>query len=235
MLHQILAEHLYQTSSRGHVGRFHFAYGDYQDPLNGPFGTLEALNDFCVQSGEGFDTHSHKEVEIVSYCVEGELSHHDTMGNVEILRRGDVGYQCAGSGVMHAEKNCSFDKPLRFVQVLLAPNTPQLTPAYRLHRPAPQDRQNKWLQVVSCRLERAAIQISQDADIFVSEVEGGRQLAYDLAPGRQAYLVCLEGSLSVNGLALEQGGALKAREVDRLHLAARELAHVLLVDLAQAC
>ena len=233
MLHRILAEHLYQADGGGHVGRFHFAYGDYQDPLNGPFGALEALNDFFVRSGEGFDAHTHREVEIVSYCVEGELTHQDSKGNAEILRRGDVGYQCAGSGITHAEKNCSPDKPLRFVQVLLAPNVPQLTPAYRSHHPSPGDRQNRWLRVVSRRLEGPAIQISQDAEIFVSEVDRGVRLAYALSAGRQAYLVCLEGSLSVNGLTLEQGAAIKAREVDPFYLEAREHAHVLLVDLAQ--
>jgi quercetin 2,3-dioxygenase len=234
MLDRICAEQLYLASGRGHTGRFHFAYGDYHNPANGPFGVLEALNDFCVQSGEGFDPHTHADVEIVSYCVAGELTHSDNLGHVEILRRGDVGYQCAGSGITHEEKNRSPDQPLRFVQLLLRPSVPQLTPGYRFHRPAPRDRRNRWLPVVSRRLARGAVQISQDANIHVSEVDRGRRLAYSPARGRQAYLVCLEGSLSVNGLALEQGDALKAWEVDGLCLEARTHAHLLLVDVAQA-
>ena len=190
----IPAEELYVDDGGGHVGRFHFAYGDYVAPSNEGFGALNALNDFVVLPGAGFDTHRHEQVEIISYCVQGELRHSDSMGNATILRRGDVGYQCAGAGITHAEVNHSLDVPLHFVQILIRPNAQGLTAGYRYRSYPAHARRNKWLQVASGKPVNDILQISQDADIFVSEVDEGAQLAFAIPDERQVYLVCLEGS-----------------------------------------
>ena len=234
MLYRIPAEGLYVNDSGGHVGRFHFSYGDYVAPSNERFGVLDALNDFVVRPGGGFDTHRHEEVEIVSYCVEGELSHSDSIGNAAILRRGDVGYQCAGAGITHAEMNHSSDEHLRFVQILIRPNAPGLTPGYRSHRYPAHARRNKWLRVASGRPVNGILQISQDADIFVSEVDKGARLAFAIPNERQVYLVCLEGSLAINDFELKPGGAIKAIGEAELGLEALEEAHLLMVEMAES-
>lgn len=232
MLQRVPSQNMFVAEGNGHVGRFHFSYGDYNDPLNGPLGVLEALNDFLIQPSQGFDTHPHKEVEIISYCVEGELSHSDSMQNTGILRRGDVAYQCAGSGISHAERNRSPNRQLRFVQILIKPNTPSLAPRYCSHHFSRHDRRNRWLRVVSNTPLDSAIQISQDANIFVSEADEGTRLAFTVSPRRQVYLVCLEGSLAVGGFELGQGDAVKVIEEDKLSLQALEFAHLLLVEIA---
>lgn len=230
----MLSENIYVTERDGCIGHLHFSYGEYHDPLNTRFGVMEALNDFLVGSASGFDTHPHEEIEIISYCVDGELSHRDSLGNAETLRRGDVGYQCAGSGLVHAELNSSPDEQLRFVQVLILPNTPGLTPGYAYRRFAPRDRRNKWLNVASGRPKEGIVQIRQDADVFVSEVDGGRRLYFAVARGRQAYLVCLEGSVAISGLELGQGSSAKAVGDIELSIDAQVNAHLLLVEMAES-
>jgi quercetin 2,3-dioxygenase len=234
ILCQIPAEELYVDDSSGHVGHFHFAYGDYVAPSNEGFGVLDALNDFIVLPGVGFGTHRHEEVEIVSYCVQGELSHSDSMGNTTILRRGDVGYQCAGAGITHAEMNHSPDEPLRFVQILIRPNAPGLPSGYRSQRFSAYDRHDKWLRVASGAPVNGVLRISQDADIFVSEIDEGERLTFAIPGERQVYLVCLEGSLGVNGLELKAGGAIKAIGGAELLLEALEAAHLLMVQVAES-
>jgi redox-sensitive bicupin YhaK (pirin superfamily) len=235
MLYRIHAKDLYVAKGNGHVGRFHFAYGDYVDPANGRFGVLDALNDFVVLPGAGFDTHSHAEVEIISYCVQGELSHSDSVGNAAILRRGDVGYQCAGGGITHAEMNQSPGVPLRFVQILIVPNLPRLSAGYRSRHVSAPARRNKWLLVASGGSENRAIQISQDANIFVSEVDAGARLTFVIPHRRQVYLVCIEGRLAINSYELEQRGAIKAIGEGELGLEALEDAHALMVEMARSC
>jgi len=232
MLCRIPTEDLYVDDANGHVGRFHFSYGDYVAPSNEGFGVLDALNDFVVRPGEGFDTHRHEEVEIVSYCVQGELRHSDSMGSAAILRRGDVGYQCAGAGITHAEMNHSPDEHLRFVQILIRPNASGLPAGYRSHRYPAHARRNKWLRVASGRSVNGTLQISQDADIFISEVDKGARLTFAIPDERQVYLVCLEGSLAISGLGLKPGGAIKATGEAELSLEALEEAHLLMVEVA---
>jgi hypothetical protein len=232
MLYRIPTEDLYVNDGGGHVGRFHFAYGDYVAPSNEGFGVLDALNDFLVLPGAGFEAHRHEEVEIVSYCVQGELRHSDSMGSAAILRRGDVGYQCAGAGVTHAEMNHSSDEHLRFVQILIRPNAPGLPAGYRSRQYPARARRNKWLRVASGRPANGILQISQDADIFVSEVDEGARLAFAIPDERQVYLVCLEGSLAISGLGLKPGGAIKAIGEAELDLEALEEAHLLIVEMA---
>jgi redox-sensitive bicupin YhaK (pirin superfamily) len=234
MLCRIRSEDLYVDDVGGHIGRFHFSYGDYVAPTNERFGVLDALNDFVVRPGEGFDTHPHEEVEIISYCVQGELRHSDSMGSAAILRRGDVGYQCAGAGVTHAEMNHSPDEPLRFVQLLITPNAPGLSPGYCSRRYPARARRNKWLRVASGRSANGIIRISQDADILVSEVDEGARLAFAVRDERQVYLVCLEGSLAINDFELKPGGAIKAIGEAELGLEALEEAHLLMVEMAES-
>ena len=118
---KIPAKNIYIGDYGWHKGRFHFSFGDYFDPENMRYGVLEALNDFELQPGTGFEPHLHEEMEIVSYCVEGELTHTDNMGNKTSIKRGDVQYICAGSGIIHSEMNNN-NYPLRFLQIWILLN-----------------------------------------------------------------------------------------------------------------
>ena len=117
MLSKIQASQIYLGDYGWHAGRFHFSFAEYCDPENLSFGNLMTFNDFTLQPGTGFDKHPHEEIEIVSYCVNGQLVHEDSLGNKEILQHGEMQYTCAGSGITHSESNASLKEPLRFIQV----------------------------------------------------------------------------------------------------------------------
>ncbi len=231
MLSKIQASQIYLGDYGWHIGRFHFSFAEYVDPGNICFGDLITFNDFILKPSSGFETHSHQEMEIVSYCVEGELIHEDNLGNKEIIKRGDMQYTCAGSGITHSERNNSPDRPLRFIQIWIRPNAEGLAPHYGSRCFKQSDRHNKILQIVSGKPMENVTRINQDANIFVSEIKTGRQLEVDHLAGRQVYLACLEGALNVNNLSLEAGDAAKASDERGLTLAAVDDCHLMMVEL----
>jgi quercetin 2,3-dioxygenase len=230
MLQKILSEHMYLGDYGWHTGRFHFAFGDYEDPENSHFGELIAFNDFMVKPGFGFETHPHSEIEIISYCLKGELTHADSLGNKATIKRGDMQYACAGSGITHSETNRSADKPLRFVQIWIQPNAEKLPPRYVSNHFTRRDRLNRFLHIASGENKGDAVQVNQDTNIFVSEIQAGRQVRTGLLPARLYYLVCLEGSLGLNELILQEGDAVKIWGEHALTLAAVEDCHSILVE-----
>jgi quercetin 2,3-dioxygenase len=231
MLSRIPAEQIYRGDYGWHVGRFHFAFADYVDPENISFGDLITFNDFTLQPSCGFEPHSHQEIEIVSYCVEGELVHEDSMGNKEIIKRGEMQYTCAGSGITHSEKNASPDRPLRFIQIWIRPHAASLSPSYRSIHLERRERLNTLLQIASGKPLGNGTRINQDADIYVAELEAGRQMDIKQQRGRQIYLVCLEGMLSVNNVFLKAGDAIKIRNELLLALLAVKDSHLLSIDM----
>ena len=231
MLSKVPAKEIYLGDYGWHVGRFHFAFADYHDPENTCFGDLMTFNDFTLQPGSGFGTHPHQEIEIISYCVDGELVHEDNLGNKETIKRGEMQYTCAGSGITHSERNDSADKSLRFIQIWVRPNAPGLTPHYHSTHFNPSDRLNKIQQIASGKTIDHVTRINQDANIFVSEIQAGRQLEINQVPGRQVYLACLEGALSVNDMPLNTGDALKIRDELGLSLTAVENVHIIMVEM----
>ena len=140
-------------------------------------------------------------------------------------------YTCAGSGITHSEKNNSLDAPLRFIQIWIRPNAAGLPPHYSADHFKQSDRRNKLLQIVSGQSDENATQINQDANIFVSEITAGRQLAVQQLPGRQVYLACLEGSLNINNLPLENGDAIKVWDEMAMTLTAVEDCHLVMVEM----
>ncbi len=199
--------------------------------MNERFGVLEALNDFVVENSQGFKPHPHQEMEIISYCVEGELTHGDDMGKKNTLKRGDVQYLCAGSGVVHSEMNASADCELRFLQIWISPEKSGLPPAYRSRRYSRDARRNKLLHIVSGDAHDGVIQIAQDANIYVAELEQHERLEFSNHHDRQAYLVCLEGGVVVNDVELNKRDALKINGEVLLDLTAHEDSHFLMVEM----
>jgi quercetin 2,3-dioxygenase len=231
MLSKILARQIYLGDYGWHVGRFHFSFADYDDPENICFGDLMTFNDFVVQPGSGFETHAHQEIEIISYCVEGELIHEDNMGHKETIKRGDMQYTCAGSGITHSERNASLERPLRFIQIWIRPNAAGLPPHYASTHFKQTDRLNKLLQIVSGQSIANVSRINQDANIFVSEIEAGRQIGIKQLPGRQIYLACLEGALNLNNVPLKAGDAIKVRDELDLSITTVEGCHLILIEM----
>lgn len=210
--------------------RFHFSFANYYNPDNVRFGKLRVLNDDLVQPGTGFDTHPHRDMEIISYVVQGELSHADSMNNQRSLGRGDVQYLSAGTGITHSEHNLG-DEVLRFLQIWLLPDKMMHTPNYGDHHFEWEDRLNQWLQIVSPKGGAAPIQLNQDANIFVTYLESGRTLDFEIKTGRQAYLVQIEGTSKVNGITLHTRDALEITQ-ESITVNAEEASHQLLIELA---
>lgn len=229
----ITAENIYVGDYDWHTGGFHFSFADYVDEGNEKFGVLKALNDFNLKPGSGFETHPHEEMEIISYCVEGELTHTDSIGNKHSLQRGDVQYLCAGSGITHSEMNESLDHPLRFIQIWILPNQNGLTPKYHTKNQSKITQMNELHHVVSGESTDGVTKIAQDANIYVAQLEKHNQLPLTNHPDRQCYLVCLEGSLVGTGFELHSRDAMKWWGADHLTLTALEDSHLLMIEMAE--
>ncbi|OGO20148.1 MAG: hypothetical protein A2Z14_02860 [Chloroflexi bacterium RBG_16_48_8] len=232
MMHKIPSDVLYVYDEGWRTSLYHFSFADYNDPSNDRYGVLRALNDEIIQPHSGFDCHPHHEMEIISYCVDGELTHSDSMGNQGIIRRGDVQYMCAGSGVTHAEMNDSANQTLRFVQVWILPNQSSLPPQYGHKCFSEQIRQNKFLQIASGEKVEGAFRIHQDANVFVTEITKGEQVRFSQSGKRQSYLVCLEGNVDINGIELSQHEAVRSVGGADLLFRALENVHLLMVEMA---
>jgi len=234
MFTKIAAEQIYLGHYGWHTGRFHFSFADYTDPDNLNFGNLIALNDFVLQPNSGFTPHAHSELEIISYCVQGELFHEDDLGNQVALHRGDVQHVCAGTGIVHAERNNSYEQSLRFVQVWIKPNASRLPPSYDTACFEQEDRRDRLLQIASGQPAGGVFRINQDVNLFASELQAGKQLWIDLLAARQAYLACLEGALHLNEVLLKEGDAVKLAGQRMLTLSAVEDCHLLIIEMARS-
>lgn len=183
--------------------RFHFSFAEYNNHHNSQFGILRVLNDDLVQPNRGFGEHPHRDVEICTYIVEGSLSHQDSTGTEETLSRGAVQFMTAGSGIYHSEHNRDTKLPLRFLQLWITTRKRGLSPNYGSYIGNSLARTNQWEHIVS-DIEskfKTPIKINQDANIFVTEVDpnGTKEVEITIDKSRQAYLVCVEGSIKITG------------------------------------
>ena len=216
------------------TSRFHFSFAEY---AGGPgnFGVLRVVNDDIVQPKRGFGTHPHRDMEIVTYVVDGSLWHKDSKGNAEELGRGAIQFMSAGTGVSHSEANHG-GKPLRFVQSWIVPRKRGLKPSYG--SASGFDRQDKWAYMVGdagAAGEEAQVQIQQDLHMFATELSSGKCLDFDVREGRQAYVLVLEGDVTVNKAHLSARDACEVKGPLKLDFAAgAEGAHVLLYEMAQS-
>jgi hypothetical protein len=221
------------TSDLGWLrSRFHFSFAEYHDPARVHFGVLRVVNDDLVEPGGGFGTHPHRDMEIVSYVVDGELTHGDSMGNRTTLSRGEIQYMSAGTGVLHSEHNLG-DKTLRFLQIWIFPDEKDLSPAYGDHRFSWDARKGRWLHMASGPDGDAPVKLHQDVHISALELEAGREIPLEVAPGRQAYLVQIEGASTANGVDLSERDALEI-VAEHVTIAARETSHFLVIEMPQA-
>lgn len=208
---------------------FHFSFAEYYNPQNMNFGVLRVINDDLVAPHTGFSTHPHKNMEIISYVVNGELTHEDSMENKSTITRGHVQYMSAGTGVYHSEKNFG-DETLRLLQIWILPDQAGHTPNYGDYRFNMEDRHNKWHHMVSSKEGDAPIKINQDANLYSLELEKGNEVSFPIVEGRQAYLVQIEGTSSINDITLDMRDAMEIVEED-IHIKANETSHFLVVEM----
>lgn len=182
--------------------RFHFAFNEYHDPQNICYGALRVLNDDLVQPLRGFGMHPNRDMELISYVVDGSLTHTDEQGNEETLTRGDLQCTTAGTGFQHAERNPEAEKPLRMIRMWVLPAAEGLEPRYNILRGSMEKRKNRWAHLVASldddRITDDVPRIAQDFNLFVTEMDPGEQAWYELPRGRQGYILCVEGNVHVH-------------------------------------
>jgi redox-sensitive bicupin YhaK (pirin superfamily) len=195
---------------------YSFSFADYVDPANVNWGALRVFNDDTIAPSAGFPTHPHRDMEIVTYVLSGELAHRDSLGNHGVVGPGGIQFMSAGTGVRHSEYNNSATEPLHLVQMWVIPGRTGTPPSYGQMSFDVQDRRNRWLATVSGELEVATpIRITQDATLRVARLEGSA-LALDFAPRRYGLFFLAEGSVEANGTALRTGDSVRFYDVPRL-------------------
>ena len=209
-----------------------FSFAGYQDPAHTGFGDLLVINEDRIAPGTGFGTHGHRDMEIISYVLEGELAHKDSMGNGSVIVPGDVQRMSAGTGVTHSEYNHSESDVTHFLQIWIEPNITGIPPGYEQKHFDAAGKRGRLRLIASPEGSEGSVSIQQDARLYAGLFNGDERAEHALASGRRAFLHIARGRASVNGRMLETGDALKARDVDRIVIEAGSEAEVLLFDLA---
>lgn len=208
-----------------------FSFGHYHDPAHMGFGALRVINEDRVEPGAGFDTHGHRDMEIVSYVLDGALEHRDSIGTGSVIRPGEVQRMSAGTGILHSEFNPSDSAQVHFLQIWIIPERAGIAPGYEQKEFPAAERQGR-LRLVAARDGRdGALTIHQDVDLYAALLATGDNVDFTLRDGRQAWLQVARGGLTVNGAALAAGDGLGITETGTLAIAAGEAAEFLLFDL----
>jgi redox-sensitive bicupin YhaK (pirin superfamily) len=219
-------------ADHGWLKSFHtFSFADYFDPEHVEFGPLRVINEDRVEGGAGFGTHGHRDMEIISYVLEGELAHKDSMGNGSTIRPGDVQRMSAGTGVRHSEFNPNPKVPVHFLQIWIQPAGRNIEPSYEEKRFSAQEKRGRLRLIVSPDRADGSLLIHQDARMYAGLFTGDERAEFRTAPGRRIYLHVARGALTANGTALEAGDALRITDGAALRLGDARDAEVLVFDL----
>ncbi|MBJ7314272.1 pirin family protein [Rugamonas sp. CCM 8940] len=208
-----------------------FSFGHYQDPEHVGFGPLVVINEDRVTPAQGFGTHGHRDMEIISYVLDGALAHKDSMGTGSVLHYGDVQRMSAGSGVRHSEFNHSPSEGVHFLQIWIQPNVTDIAPSYEEKHFAPDSKRGQLRLIASGDGRDGSVLIHQDAALYASILGAGERLQHALAAGRLGYVHVIRGELVVNGSALKGGDALKLSDEASVSVEAGGEVEFLLFDL----
>jgi quercetin 2,3-dioxygenase len=226
------------AKDRGHTdwgwldSRHTFSFGEYHDPGHMGFRALRVINDDRVEPGAGFGTHGHRDMEILSYVLEGGLAHKDSMGTGSVIRPGTMQMMRAGTGVTHSEYNASKTEPVHFLQIWLVPDTRGLAPAYG-EKPVDREAARRGFELLASKDGReGSMQIQQDVDLWLVLPEPGDRRELRLRPGRHAWVHVARGAIDLNGTSLDEGDGAAVSGADLLTVAGRAPAEVLVFDLA---
>lgn len=228
---------LRKANERGHANHgwldsFHsFSFAGYHDPLHMGFGPLRVINEDWIDGGQGFGTHGHQNMEIITYMLEGALEHKDSMGTGSVIRPGDVQRMSAGTGVRHSEFNHSTTERAHLLQIWIMPDVDGIPPSYEEKRFSSAEKNGRLRLIAAADARDGAVKIHQDASVYAGLFDADQQASLTLAPGRLAYIHVARGSLTVNGQQLQTGDALKVSGESMLSFANGDQAEVLLFDL----
>jgi redox-sensitive bicupin YhaK (pirin superfamily) len=222
-------------SDKGWLDSYHtFSFDSYKDPAHMGFRSLRVINDDRVAGGRGFGAHAHRDMEILSYVLEGKLAHKDSMGHGEVLGPNEIQRMSAGKGVVHSEFNGSESDPVRFLQIWIVPNTTGVEPEYEQVKFDPAEKRNRFKLLAAGEEAPGAVRIRQDARVFVAELTPGAELEHRLAPARFAWVHVVKGSIQCNSQTLGAGDACAVEQESELKVigACPDAAEILLFDLA---
>ncbi len=226
-----------RASERGHANHgwletYHtFSFGGYQDREHTQFRSLRVMNEDFVSAGEGFGTHPHRDMEIVTYVLSGALEHKDSMGNGEVLRPGELQRMSAGTGITHSEFNPSMDESVHLYQIWLLPERTGIEPSYEQKEFSLEERKNKLRLVASRDAAQGSLQIHQDAKIYLANINKGKTVKQSIAAGRHAWLQVLRGEVKLNDQKLGTSDGVAISEESYLDITADSDAEVMLFDL----
>jgi len=227
-----------KSSDRGHADHgwlrsYHsFSFADYYDPQEMGWGKLRVINEDRVQPGKGFGTHGHRDMEIISYVLDGQLQHKDSMGNGTIIRPGDVQRMSAGTGVQHSEFNPSQSALVHFLQIWIEPERLGMKPSYEQKFFNSEEKRGRLRLIASGDGREGSVTVHQDADLYASLLSPDEQVSHRVGMGRIAYLHLVKGAVRVNGTRLGTGDAAKIEAEQELAINAGEESELLLFDMA---
>lgn len=228
---------LRNSEQRGHANHgwldsYHsFSFADYYDPAHMGFGPLRVINEDRINGGAGFGTHGHKDMEIITYVLEGELAHKDSMGNGSVIRPGDVQRMSAGKGVRHSEFNHRQDGLTHFLQIWIEPSIAGIEPGYEEKRFEPEAKRGRLRLIASADGREGSVTIHQDASVYAGLFDGDEHASFSIPPGRRVYMHVARGEVNVNGAVLKSGDALKAVDEKKIEIGQGKQAEILLFDL----
>jgi len=219
-------------ADHGWLKSFHtFSFADYFDPEHVQVGPLRVINEDRVQAGQGFGTHGHRDMEIISYVLDGELAHKDSMGNGSTIRPGDVQRMSAGTGVRHSEFNPSSGQPVHFLQIWIQPNAQGIEPSYEEKRFSEQEKRGRLRIIASPDQADGSVLIHQDTRVYAGLFNGEESATLNVKPGRTLYVHVARGTVTANGTVLNGGDAMTLHEAEDLLLKDGQQAEVLVFDL----
>jgi quercetin 2,3-dioxygenase len=219
-------------ADHGWLKSFHsFSFADYYDPEHVEFGPLRVINEDRVTPGQGFGTHGHRDMEIISYVLEGALAHKDSTGSSSTIRPGDVQRMSAGRGVQHSEFNPSDSDGLHFLQIWIQPNVRGIDPSYEEKRFSVDEKRGRLRLIASPDRADGSVLIRQDARVYAGLFDGDESAELALGKARRAYIHVANGSVTANAVALRAGDALKLTDIDKVSLSNGRNSEVLVFDL----
>jgi redox-sensitive bicupin YhaK (pirin superfamily) len=219
-------------ADHGWLKSYHtFSFAEYYDPEHVEFGPLRVINEDRVAPGAGFGTHGHRDMEIISYVLKGELAHRDSLGSGSVIRPGDVQRMSAGRGVRHSEFNNSPSEEAHFLQIWIQPNVLGIQPEYEEKRFETQDKRGRLRLIASPEGTDGSVRIHQDAKLYAGLFEAAEAASLEVSPGRRVYVHVARGRIDVNDTTLNAGDAAKLADISQVKLTNGEDAEVLLFDL----
>ena len=231
MIKVIKSEDRYHADFGWLSAYWHFSFDTYQDPANMNWGALRVFNDDVIRPGQGFGSHPHRDMEIVTVVLEGELEHRDNQGNTGVVQSGEVQVMSAGTGIVHSEYNHSKERSVHLLQLWIMPRTKGLKPRWEQRQFTRAERSGALLPVVSDGKVPGTLHIDPDTTIYVTALKAGQAVTHKSRPGRKAYVFAIAGKLSLNGTPLNAGDQARIADEPELNLKAVEDGEAILLDL----